>query len=65
MIGQSCHPDFISHWTGLVQMAKQKVSEIACASVRPGFSPQIRNVTFVVGPALLDFYTVSKCCKLM
>ena len=61
MIGQSCRPDF----TGLVQMAKRKVSEIVRASVRPEFSPRIRNVTSVVGPALFDFYTVSNCCKMV
>lgn len=55
--------------TGLVlQMAKRKVSEIGTsirASVRPALSPQIREVTSVVGPTLLDFYTVSNHYKMM
>ena len=49
-------------------MAKRKVSEIGTsirASVRPALSPQIREVTSVVGPTLLDFYTVSNHCKMM
>lgn len=42
-------------------MAKRKVSEIGTsirASVRPALLPQTREVTSVVGPTLLDFYTV-------
>ena len=49
-------------------MAKRKVSEIGTsilASVRPALSSQIRKVTSVVGPTLLDFYTVSNRYKMM